>query len=792
MWEKTENKAKYIDFDFDKNENGVSRLRIKAYPPAAEVLLNVRESDKATSPWKWRKNISYNGADNGSVFALLEFQPPRGWLLESTRAIYNLAAGRPELTGLLDEWKNCCSTGISQLSRVLTAREDYNDGSGRRKKRFFYALCDPQDIRMREIIKGLGYQWNPNRRMFELYAMPSEGEASCDVFANYNRGDKSFKYKYDDMYKVYPFLKREQRESIEFLLDKWAEGWHGALCADDMGIGKTLTALTVGKVAIENGFAQRIIVIANVPNIANWIDEWNNRVNGGRIAMKLTGDLFTRVRYKRDSEALTRDLSEAELIVANYEIIARNKRARDALYAVAAESPVITVFDEATKCANKESENYKAAFTLSMLSKFSIGLTGTPLSKEIYEAWCIFRLLDPAIYPHNDFMTNHRRDKEIWGWNARTKSPKKIVTSEYHEPVLFFSRVKDHFIRHEKNIQEMSATKEERTFILPKTVSAIEISLADKIRGETETAMRESIDWEALKKEGGGRMPMWQVNTLGYIQTMLDDPYIIYSSELFKQIDKDVKSLMDSGVKDRESALKRVFSPRGDELPYNEEQKIIYKLMDKEDKEALSLYEPAKLRYLKHSLKEGKDAHTIIFFTSSRCCERTANRLVEFFKKNAQKAGLGEEGQAGTNERPDCTQVFTIMGSTPRQKRIDTTEAFKNSPSAVLCCTDAMAYGCNLQFSDRLIHYNLPWSASVWKQRSDRIFRMGAEGIKEINYLLLDHPLEKRKVEVMTRNLETIRRGMGIEMSALPVERLVPLSEIEEPEDSEEEACFAR
>ena len=102
------------------------------------------------------------------------------------------------------------------------------------------------------------------------------------------------------------------------------------------------------------------------------------------------------------------------------------------------------------------------------------------------------------------------------------------------------------------------------------------------------------------------------------------------------------------------------------------------------------------------------------------------------------------------------------------KNREESVEEFRRSPGGILVCTDAMAFGTNLQFADALVHYNIPWSSSVWKQRTDRIFRTGSVGRKDIVYLTLDHPLEQRKVTLMEKHLKTMKEAMDIEMTSMP------------------------
>ena len=63
---------------------------------------------------------------------------------------------------------------------------------------------------------------------------------------------------------------------------------------------------------------------------------------------------------------------------------------------------------------------------------------------------------------------------------------------------------------------------------------------------------------------------------------------------------------------------------------------------------------------------------------------------------------------------------------------------------------------------------NLPWTCDVLKQRNDRIYRTGAEGLKTIVYLTLDSPAEKHQLGVLRRGIGNVRSHFGEDISDIP------------------------
>ena len=690
--------------------------------------------------------------DTGNVSIVLETMPETEWIRQTSAAVRSFASGLgdiKEASAILLSWKEAARAAAS-LPRVIIFREDESVIESRRKKRYLYAAASYRDIKMREILKCLGFKWSRERRAHELYGFPEELVLSETVLNEWNRPYRPVNIRSEDMYKHFPTLKQEQQESIAFILSRWREGWHGALDADDMGTGKTLTALVMGRMAIEAGYARKIVVVANLQTVSGWIKEWTDMLGSKAPALNFTSQTMSKAKYK-DPEVVKQALAESELIVTNYEHL-KNSNNMAALLPFCRDA--VTVFDEATKCANNKTGNFRAAAMVSMASAFAVGLTGTPISKNIFEAWSIFRLLDPGIYPSEEFYSVHMKEKEYKVWLPKYKKSKTIMIPEFFYPDIFQERVGDHFIRHEKNIGTMEAEKFERRFEIDSDDSEVENNAAWKIFARVSEVFSKDIDFNRFGEEEGVSVPKWQLSAMGYIQAALDDPYIMFHSKPYMKYRADVKELMDRGISE-EKAREKVFSKteptRGCEgsVPvYGGEQKAIFTYLDSCSEESFRDYIPAKASMLIRLLsEEWKNKKTIIFCSYSRTCDRTTELLRMVF--------------------PD-RQVSQIKGSMNMKNREESVEEFRRSPGGILVCTDAMAFGTNLQFADALVHYNIPWSSSVWKQRTDRIFRTGSVGRKDIVYLTLDHPLEQRKVTLMEKHLKTMKEAMDIDLTSMP------------------------
>lgn len=157
------------------------------------------------------------------------------------------------------------------------------------------------------------------------------------------------------------------------------------LLADDMGLGKSLQALTVFVVDVVRGWANTAIVICPVTLKGNWADEISK---------------FTRLQYHllegTPQQRLKQLLEFAELegpkiLVVNYEQVIAHAEELDAMRFD------VAIFDEAHYLKNHKAKRTKAC--LGMYSKRSFMLTGTPMLNHVDELWPILHRISPTEYP---------------------------------------------------------------------------------------------------------------------------------------------------------------------------------------------------------------------------------------------------------------------------------------------------------------------------------------------------------------------------------------------------------
>lgn len=131
--------------------------------------------------------------------------------------------------------------------------------------------------------------------------------------------------------------------------------------------------------------------------------------------------------------------------------------------------------------------------------------------------------------------------------------------------------------------------------------------------------------------------------------------------------------------------------------------------------------------------------------------QRNRRKLVIFTEQRDTLHYLHEQ-LTKTVGQPDA--VVCIDGQTPREKRRQIQEAFRNDPSVlILIATDAAGEGINLQRAHLMVNYDLPWNPNRLEQRFGRIHRIGQSEVCHLWNLVAK---ETREGDVYYRLLEKI------------------------------------
>ena len=190
------------------------------------------------------------------------------------------------------------------------------------------------------------------------------------------------------------------------------------LLADDMGLGKSLQALTIFAVDVKRGWASTCIIVCPVTLKGNWADEIEK---------------FTRFPHtilhgspgERSKQLVDFALLEGpKILVVNYEQVILHLGELDALRFDAA------IFDEAHYLKNPKAKRTKAC--LSLYSRRSFMLTGTPMLNHVNELWTILHRISPRDFANYwGFLNRYAvfggyKDKQIIGVKNEKELTEKL------------------------------------------------------------------------------------------------------------------------------------------------------------------------------------------------------------------------------------------------------------------------------------------------------------------------------------------------------------------------------
>jgi SNF2 family DNA or RNA helicase len=168
------------------------------------------------------------------------------------------------------------------------------------------------------------------------------------------------------------------------------------LLADDMGLGKSLQALTVASIDVTMGWCEKIIIVAPVSLKGNWADEIEKFTTFPYVILGQEIDQHGRLKKlspaKREQQLMEyATMVGPRILVANYEQIKPHLAMLNKL------KFDICIYDEAHYIKNFKSQRTKAALALNGGRHFL--LTGTPMLNHVNELWPLLHKIDPGAYP---------------------------------------------------------------------------------------------------------------------------------------------------------------------------------------------------------------------------------------------------------------------------------------------------------------------------------------------------------------------------------------------------------
>jgi SNF2 family DNA or RNA helicase len=200
------------------------------------------------------------------------------------------------------------------------------------------------------------------------------------------------------------------------------------ILADDMGLGKSLEALTIFAVDVFRGWVSSMLVVCPVTLKGNWADEIEKFTGFNYQILEGSPDQ----RNKQILEFYR--IQGPKILITNYEQIRVHGRALDAIQFD------VAVFDEAHYLQNPESQRTLAS--LDVFAHRNFMLTGTPMLNHIQNLWVLLHKVDPAGFP--DYYRFVNRYAVFGGYKNKTiigvKNEEELIEKLHN---IMYRRTKD-------------------------------------------------------------------------------------------------------------------------------------------------------------------------------------------------------------------------------------------------------------------------------------------------------------------------------------------------------------
>ncbi len=188
-------------------------------------------------------------------------------------------------------------------------------------------------------------------------------------------------YKHDKQIpeSIKSLLKDHQKEGVDWIINMFDNDF-GCLLADEMGVGKTLQAITVLSIYQNLNKNRTSIVICPLSLVHNWKYE---------ISIYASDLKCLEVIGSKQERKEIIDCEDVDVLIVPYSTLTKD------LDFYLNKDFLISIVDETQAIKNSNSLNSKSV--KSIKSKYKLALTGTPIENNLLELWSIFDFIMPGL-----------------------------------------------------------------------------------------------------------------------------------------------------------------------------------------------------------------------------------------------------------------------------------------------------------------------------------------------------------------------------------------------------------
>ena len=496
------------------------------------------------------------------------------------------------------------------------------------------------------------------------------------------------------------------------------------ILADEVGLGKTIEAGMIIKELQSRGLVQRVLVVCPTGLVTQWASEMQEKFHE-KFQVILPSDYDT-IRRLTDAEDVYGQFDQVISPMDSIKPIEKHagwtderveKYNEERIYSIINSGWDLIIIDEAHRVAGSSGEvaRYKLGYLLSQASPYLLLLSATPHNGKTEPFLRLVRLLDEEAFPNAKSIVK----EQVAPYLIRTEKREAIDNNGNR---LFKNRI-THLV--ELNWDERHTLQRE----LYQLVSAYVSKTYDKARRNRKKNMCLIFLLIIMQR-------MVTSSTAAVRQSLERRLQVLktQSTRIGSLTEEDLAELdIEDGVEEAIEAMSLDIDAEIEEL-----ERIIAVA-----KQAEFQYPDVKVEKLVDTideiLSEDRDQKIIVF------TEFVATQA--YLKKLLENRGF---------------TVTILNGGMNIEERNEALLEFKTK-SNIFISTDAGGEGLNLQFSNIIINYDLPWNPMKIEQRCGRADRIGQQRDVHIYNFIITDTVECRVREVLEEKLSVILKEMGVD-----------------------------
>lgn len=496
------------------------------------------------------------------------------------------------------------------------------------------------------------------------------------------------------------------------------------ILADEVGLGKTIEAGMIIKELKSRGLVQRVLVVCPTGLVTQWASEMQEKFHE-KFQVILPSDYDT-IRRLTDADDVYGQFDQVISPMDSIKPIEKHagwtderveKYNEERIYSIINSGWDLIIIDEAHRVAGSSGEvaRYKLGHLLSQASPYLLLLSATPHNGKTEPFLRLVRLLDEEAFPNAKSIVK----EQVAPYLIRTEKREAI---DNNGNLLFKNRV-THLV--ELNWDERHTLQHE----LYEMVSSYVSKTYDKARRNRKKNMCLIFLLIIMQR-------MVTSSTAAVRQSLERRLQVLktQSMRIGSLTEEDLAELdIEDGVEEAIEAMSLDIDAEIEEL-----ERIIAVA-----KQAEFQYSDVKVEKLVDTIDEilSEDRNQkIIVFTEFVATQAYLRKLLE-------NRGF---------------TVTILNGGMNIEERNEALLEFKTK-SNIFVSTDAGGEGLNLQFSNIIINYDLPWNPMKIEQRCGRADRIGQQRDVHIYNFIITDTVERRVREVLEEKLSVILKEMGVD-----------------------------